>query len=334
MNSQKNKLAPETNDIPSSGLELKHVGVGSNIILIKMKTCSKCKVPKEESEFYERRDKKDKSGTIKRRKDCKECVANIAKKHYLKDPEKAKRRSYEWGKNNRSKRRKSQRDWEHKNKEKVSSKRKTPEYRANSKIRRDKTKDIRNAKRRQYNLENPDKAKELNEIAKQKRKQNPEKYRKQDNERYHKNKNNPCVKEQSKRQRERRKPKRNAFEVKKREENPLYRMTLNLRSRTSKVFDRGGYTKDSKTEEMLGVDYETVKKHLERLFLPGMSWGNYGKKSGLTYWEIDHAIPLSSAKTIEGLTLLCHYTNLQPLWSVDNNKKNGKIIQTQMKITI
>jgi len=53
-----------------------------------------------------------------------------------------------------------------------------------------------------------------------------------------------------------------------------------------------------------------------------MSWENYGRNG----WHVDHIIPLSSAKTEEEIYKLCHYTNLQPLWEVDNIKKGNKII--------
>lgn len=46
-----------------------------------------------------------------------------------------------------------------------------------------------------------------------------------------------------------------------------------------------------------------------------MTWNNKGLYNGkLEYgWDIDHIIPLSSAKTEEELIKLFHYTNLQPL---------------------
>ena len=106
---------------------------------------------------------------------------------------------------------------------------------------------------------------------------------------------------------------------------PLYKMKSNLRSRTYNAFKHKGYSKKTKTQEMLGVDWEITKKHIERQFTKGMNWSNQGD------WHIDHIIPLSSANTEERLKKLCHYTNLQPLWAVDNLIKSDVINGQQNK---
>ncbi len=109
---------------------------------------------------------------------------------------------------------------------------------------------------------------------------------------------------------------------------PLFKLSRNLRRGVWGAFKYKKWRKDGKTEKLLGASYEIVKKHIEKQFRKGMKWGNQGE------WHIDHKIPLASAKTVEDLKLLCHYTNLQPLWGIDNVIKNAKILPTQMTMTI
>ena len=97
----------------------------------------------------------------------------------------------------------------------------------------------------------------------------------------------------------------------------LYKLKCTLRSRINKAFKNKNYIK-GKTLELLGTDLQTAKLYLQNKFSDGMTWENHGK------WHIDHIIPLSSANTEEELIKLCHYTNLQPLWAVDNLKKGDR----------
>jgi hypothetical protein len=78
--------------------------------------------------------------------------------------------------------------------------------------------------------------------------------------------------------------------------------------------------KINSTFEIVGCSPLELKKHLEKLFKPGMSWENKGM------WHIDHIIPLSSAKNEKELFELCNYKNLQPLWSLENLKKSNKLL--------
>tara|TARA_R110000796_G_scaffold156848_1_gene273614 strand:- start:78 stop:605 length:528 start_codon:yes stop_codon:yes gene_type:complete len=116
--------------------------------------------------------------------------------------------------------------------------------------------------------------------------------------------------------------------LERRRNDPLFRLKCNLRSRTSQAFRNKGYNKNTRTQEMLGVDWKVCKKHIERQFTKSMSWNNYGD------WHIDHIIPLTFANTIEELKKLCHYSNLQPLWAVDNLMKSNKINGQQTLLRI
>jgi hypothetical protein len=60
---------------------------------------------------------------------------------------------------------------------------------------------------------------------------------------------------------------------------------------------------------------------MESQFKEWMSWENHGIiEIGIVNigWDIDHIIPISSAKTEEDVIRLNHYTNLQPLCSYTN----------------
>ena len=89
-----------------------------------------------------------------------------------------------------------------------------------------------------------------------------------------------------------------------------------------------GYYKSSKTTEILGCNIEDLKIYLESKFEDWMTWDNRGLYNGeLNYgWDIDHIIPISSAKTEEEIVRLNHYSNLQPLCSkVNRDIKKDKI---------
>jgi hypothetical protein len=100
---------------------------------------------------------------------------------------------------------------------------------------------------------------------------------------------------------------------------PMCALKSLVRRRVLFAFSNHGYRKESKTQEMLGCDYATLKHHLESQFTPGMTWANRGE------WHIDHIIPLASASNESELIGLCHYTNLQPLWAKDNLSKGAKM---------
>jgi hypothetical protein len=105
---------------------------------------------------------------------------------------------------------------------------------------------------------------------------------------------------------------------KKRNEDYLYKLKMNLRTRV-RIAVKNKNWKISGISKILGAEILVVKKHLENQFKDGMNWDNYGK------WHIDHIVPLSSAKTEEQMIKLCHYTNLQPLWALENIYKADKV---------
>ena len=103
---------------------------------------------------------------------------------------------------------------------------------------------------------------------------------------------------------------------------PVFKVSVNMRSRIRIFMKKNTHiTKTNKTFTYVGCTPEFLKEHLEKQFKEGMSWDNYG----LHGWHIDHIIPLSISKTDEDVYKLCHYTNLQPLWAVDNLSKGNRV---------
>ena len=99
-----------------------------------------------------------------------------------------------------------------------------------------------------------------------------------------------------------------------------YKIKVCLRSRLLAALKLNPKTSSAITN--LGCSVEYLKIHLESKFQPGMTWENWSH----TGWHIDHISPLASAKSPEELIKLSHYSNLQPLWAVDNIKKSDKVI--------
>lgn len=99
------------------------------------------------------------------------------------------------------------------------------------------------------------------------------------------------------------------------------KLAKNIRTRINIGFKNNKFIKNAETVIILGCDFDFLKKYLESKFSEGMNWENYGRSG----WHVDHIIPLSSAKNEEEMYRLCHYTNLQPLWAIDNITKSNKI---------
>jgi hypothetical protein len=84
-----------------------------------------------------------------------------------------------------------------------------------------------------------------------------------------------------------------------------------------------GRGKGGKTwSAVVGYSVAELRNHLERQFLKGMSWANYGE------WHIDHIVPLASF-TYDGpddpeFRRAWALTNLRPLWAAENVRKGGR----------
>jgi len=106
--------------------------------------------------------------------------------------------------------------------------------------------------------------------------------------------------------------------------NLKYKIALRMRGRIKDFMKIKNITKKNKTFDYVGCTPEFLKLYLEKKFYnhpitnEPMTWENHS----LNGWHIDHIIPLDKAKNEDDAKKLCHYKNLQPMWSKENWKKN------------
>jgi len=99
----------------------------------------------------------------------------------------------------------------------------------------------------------------------------------------------------------------------------------NLGNRMSKAINRVLINGKSGQHWESFVDYtvEELKKHLEKRFLPGMSWKNRN------LWHIDHKIPIAvfNFEKPEDIDFKKCWAlkNIRPLWAIENTKKGAKL---------
>lgn len=101
-----------------------------------------------------------------------------------------------------------------------------------------------------------------------------------------------------------------------------YKLTCNLRSRLYSALRRSKQSRSVSTSELLGCSIEDFKRHIESRFTEGMDW----EKVHSGEIHIDHIIPcVAFDLTDKEQQRKCfHFSNLQPLWAVDNHKKYTK----------
>lgn len=106
-----------------------------------------------------------------------------------------------------------------------------------------------------------------------------------------------------------------------------FRLRVNLRLRINQAIKRrvGKQHKKSRSAvKDLGCSVDELIAHIEANFKDGMSWDNYGARG----WHIDHIIPLAHFDLTDDdqMRKAIHFSNLQPLWAVDNIRKGAKLM--------
>jgi len=111
----------------------------------------------------------------------------------------------------------------------------------------------------------------------------------------------------------------NQYRANKAKNDPIFKLIQNQRRRIRQALKEMKKTKS--TLKLLGCSATELWNHLEKQFKPKMTRKNYGK------WHVDHIRPCASFDlTNPKQQQICfHYTNLQPLWAIDNIKKGAKL---------
>ena len=107
---------------------------------------------------------------------------------------------------------------------------------------------------------------------------------------------------------------------------PLFRLTDNIRTLIRLSISNGGYSKKSRTCQILGCSFKEYYQHIESQFTDGMTWER------ISEIHIDHRLPLSAANTEEELLALNHYSNLQPMWAKDNLAKGDNYCPKELAL--
>jgi len=246
---------------------------------------------------------------------CYKCDNNIkwkglCKKHYYEEykkinKEKLKKQSKKWRLNNLEKLKIQARLYYEQNKEKIK-------------------KDVKENYKKRY-LKNPEKMKQRNlEYAKQKRIKNYKNIL--ERERLYRLKNKDIINKKNREFYQKNKAKIRERIKKRSKNNIIFHLREILRARVSSAIKQVNVKKFNKSLILLGTeDINIVRTYIEKQFKSGMTWSNHGLKG----WHIDHIKPISSFDLTnkEEQKKAFHYTNLQPLWAIENLKKCDKVLE-------
>ena len=257
-----------------------------------MKSCSKCKIEKDLSDFYKKKSSKDGY-----RSECKECAKKYSEENY-----------------ERIKEYKAKRYLEIKDTDDFKEKR-SAHYTEN--------KEHYSLKSKEYNIINKEK---ISENKKEYYENNKEEILEKRKEYYIEIKSDEELlaskrlndKEKTKEWRARNKESISQKIKDRKKSDPIYKLSDSIRTLIWNSIKKMGFSKNSQTNQILGCSFEDFKLHIESQFKNEMSWENHGE------WHLDHKTPISWAETEERVYELNHYTNFQPLWAKDNLIKGNK----------
>ena len=129
--------------------------------------------------------------------------------------------------------------------------------------------------------------------------------------------------EQYKFRRENGKQRKNELERIREKTDICFKLNKRIRVNMNHSLKHNGKKNGRHWETLVEYTVGDLKKHLERKFVNGMTWDNYGE------WHIDHVIPISAFNFTDpshtDFKRCWSLKNLQPLWAFDNISKKDKL---------
>jgi len=94
-----------------------------------------------------------------------------------------------------------------------------------------------------------------------------------------------------------------------------------IRCRTRCALKTARARKSAKTLHLVGCSAKELAVWIESQFTDGMCWARIGEI------HIDHVIPLAKFNLAEEeqQRAAFHYTNLRPMWDIDNKRKSDRV---------
>ncbi len=119
---------------------------------------------------------------------------------------------------------------------------------------------------------------------------------------------------------QRQKPRRNLLQRQRYHADVNFNIEKRLRNSMEQSIRRLGISKATSFIKLLGCTVEELMAHIEKQFRPGMTWENRRT------WHIDHKKPCAAFNlTDPDEQIACfHFSNLQPLWAIENFRKGAK----------
>lgn len=150
-----------------------------------------------------------------------------------------------------------------------------------------------------------------------------EQHKEQRKKYYHENRDQITVSQKRYRAKPSTKAQRSEYQAERARNNPQVRIKMVLAQRIRFALKNSQTSRAGRTWDLLGCDEKFFRSWISHQFANGMSWENHGKNG----WHFDHIIPCASFDLTkpEEQRKCFHWSNIQPLWAIDNMRKNDNL---------